>query len=137
MTHPPPHPAKQPCGSCPYRKDAPSGLWHEAEYDKLPLYDLETPEQPVNAFFCHQVDGRLCAGWVGCHDMDETFAMRLGFLSGLTPEDVGRARDYSTDVPLFGSGQEARDHGMQDYHSPGARVEREVRKLLRKGKVRK
>jgi hypothetical protein len=53
-------PARNPCGSCPYRKDVPSGVWETLEYEKLPPYDGETFEQPFEAFFCHQQNGRLC-----------------------------------------------------------------------------
>lgn len=52
-------PAKNPCGSCPYRRDVPSGIWSEEEYDKLPQYDLPTGDQPPNVFLCHQQNGRL------------------------------------------------------------------------------
>lgn len=137
MATDPPHPAKNPCGSCPYRRDSPSGLWHESEYDKLPEYDKETGYQPGNPFFCHQAIDRLCAGWVGCHDMDENLALRmasLGIHDDVRPEDVDAIRDYSTDVPLFGSGQEARDHGMERYYNPGPEKDRAAAKIRAKRK---
>lgn len=134
MPDQPPLPAKNPCGSCPYRQDAPSGLWHESEYDKLREYDRETGFQPSDFFFCHTTTERLCAGWVGCHDMDENMALRLASLGvnpNVRPEDVDAVRDYSTDVPLFGSGEEAYRHGMAEYENPGPRVDREIRKIKR------
>lgn len=132
-----PRPAKNPCGSCPYRQDSPSGLWAESEYDKLRSYDRETGFQPPNFFFCHQSTNRLCAGWVGCHDMDENMALRLaslGVSDSVRPEDVDAIRDYSTDVPLFGSGEEAYQHGMRDYENPGPETDKAIRKIKRKRK---
>ena len=46
--------AKVPCGSCPYRRDVPSGIWEQHEYDKLPEYDGQTWEQNPALFLCHQ-----------------------------------------------------------------------------------
>jgi hypothetical protein len=43
-----------PCASCPYRKDVPSGLWDKAEYDKILPYDNETWAQPLVTFGCHK-----------------------------------------------------------------------------------
>ncbi|WP_336794377.1 DUF6283 family protein [Gordonia malaquae] len=50
-------PAPRPCESCPYRRDVPSGVWAESEYEKLRAYDAPTGEQPVRLFLCHQYDG--------------------------------------------------------------------------------
>ena len=61
-------PARTPCATCPYRTDVPSGVWAPEEYAKLLAYDEETAYQPLSVFLCHQVDGRVCAGWAGCHD---------------------------------------------------------------------
>ena len=107
--------AKAPCGSCPYRRHVPSGVWQQHEYDKLPAYDAPTGEQPPNLFMCHQADGKLCAGWVGCHGM-ELLALRLCAAFGrLDPKVV----DYQSPVPLFASGAGARAHGMADIDEPG------------------
>lgn len=127
-------PAKNPCGSCPYRRDCPSGLWHESEYDKLREFDLPTQEQSGRVFLCHQTPAKLCAGWVGTHDMDESMAMRIGMIHGLTPEDVAAVRAYTTDVPLFGSGEEAYQHGMREYENPRPETARVVKKIATKRK---
>jgi Family of unknown function (DUF6283) len=119
--------ARAPCGSCPYRRDAPSGLWVKAEYDKLPGYDGETWQQPMAVFMCHQSDGNLCAGWLACHDPRELLALRFG-QSRFAP----RVFDYTTDVPLFGSGAEARAHGLKDHAKPGPKARRMMGKLLRR-----
>lgn len=126
-------PAPRPCGSCPYREDVPSGVWSEDEYEKLPAYDGETWAQPRAVFMCHQQDGRMCAGWVGCHDMQESFAVRLAVLNGALDEsDIGAVLDYETDVPLFASGLEAAEHGMKDVLEPSPKARATVDKLRRK-----
>mgnify|MGYP000989402522 CR=1 FL=1 len=86
-------PSRQPCGSCPYRRDVASGIWAASEYAKLTAYDADTPFQPPNLFLCHQTAAedhraRLCAGWVGCHGPD-LLALRLAATTGqLATTDV-------------------------------------------------
>ncbi len=127
-------PAKNPCGSCPYRKDVPSGVWSEDEYDKLPRFDAPTGEQPPAVFMCHQQDGRICAGWAGCHDMNESLGLRVAVsLDMLTPDEHDAVLDYTTPTPLWGSGAEAAAHGMEEVYEPGERARRTVQKLKRKG----
>jgi len=51
----------QPCNSCPYRKDAPLGLWDKSEFDKL----LEEDKKQFGATYrCHKNDGSCCKGWL-------------------------------------------------------------------------
>lgn len=123
--------AKRPCASCPYRKDAPSGLWAAHEYDKLPAYDGEIIDQVANGafgtFLCHQRDGRLCAGWVAAHGPENLLALRLD------PKVDASVFDYETDVPVFKSGAEARAHGLRDLENPGPKAERLMDKLVKKG----
>lgn len=121
-----PKPPPIPCGSCPYRRDVPSGIWHPTEYEKLPLYDGETWEQSPAAFLCHQRDGHLCGGWLACHGPSELLALR-----GFTPVDPSTF-EYRTTVPVFASGREARDHGMKDVKQPGMRAQKMVSGILRK-----
>jgi hypothetical protein len=129
--------AKNPCGSCPYRQDAPSGLWHSSEYGKLPQYDLPTVEQPTALFSCHQQDGRLCAGWAGCHDMGQTLAVRVAVISGrLEGDELDELLDYSTDVPLFESGTQAALHGMRDLAEPSPKARKAMDKLTRRAQLR-
>jgi hypothetical protein len=122
---------KAPCKSCPYRKDVPSGVWHEDEYDKLPTYDGEIIEQLVaggtGIFLCHQQDNNLCAGWLACHGSDNLLAMRMQ--GHLVKEEVW---GYETNVPLWGSGQEACDHGKADIDNPGAKASRVIDRLVDK-----
>lgn len=123
-------PAPHPCSTCPYRRDVPSGVWEAEEYAKLPPYDRPTGDQPPRAFFCHQQNGHLCSGWVGCHDMQESMGLRIGHLAGvLTDEDVDAALDYVCPVPLFSSGAEAAEHGLREALSPGREARRAASKV--------
>jgi Family of unknown function (DUF6283) len=125
MTDDLPRPAKAPCGSCPYRRDAPSGLWHPDEYAKLLNYDGPTVFQSPALFLCHQKDGNLCAGWLACHDPDELLALRVSEVH----ED---AYSYRSPVPVFTSGAEAAAHGMKDIDNPGRAAVRTMVKIERK-----
>ena len=123
--------AKRPCASCPYRKDAPSGLWSKHEYDKLPPYDGDIPDQLENGafgtFLCHQKDGHLCAGWVAGHGPRNLLALRLDHK--IDPSVF----DYKTDIPVFKSGKAARKHGLRDLEKPGTKAQRLVLKYVEKG----
>lgn len=122
---------KVPCGSCPYRRDVPSGIWAAHEYDKLPEYDGPTPRQSPNLFMCHQQDGHLCGGWLACHDPNELLAIR--FQTRLPGGEVDPSvLDYKTDVPVFASGAEARAHGLKDLECPQAKARRMMKGLVRK-----
>lgn len=129
-----PGPAKKPCVSCPYRRDIPAGVWAEHEYLKLPGYDGETWEQAfkgaVGVFYCHQRTGNLCAGWVGCHDMDNNLAVRLAASNGKAVAE--ETFDYESPIPLFGSGAEAAAHGLSGVENPGEEARRLVAKLAKK-----
>lgn len=126
-------PAKNPCGSCPYRKDVPSGVWEEEEYIKLPEYDKDTGSQPPNVFMCHQQDGRICAGWAGCHDMENNLGLRFAAWSqSLTPDEVQEVINYSTTTPLWESGEKAYEHGVAEVEEPGDKAQKIIQKLERK-----
>lgn len=121
-------PRKTPCSTCPYRKNAPSGVWAPEEYAKLPEYDRPTGEQPSAAFKCHHATGELCAGWVAYTDPIERLALRLGVMRG----DIDPATfDYTTTVPLFESGLEAAQHGLRDILDPGEDAREAIRKLVK------
>jgi hypothetical protein len=106
-------------------------VWAPEEYAKLPAYDGEIVEQVTAggtaAFYCHQQDGSLCAGWLGHRDPYDLFAVRLGVGNGALDESV---TVYSTDVDLFGSGAEAAAHGRADIADPAARAVEAMRKIL-------
>lgn len=124
-------PAARPCGTCPYRKDVPSGIWSQEEYDKLPRYDNETFDQPVAAFGCHQQDGHLCAGWVSCHDMGENLSIRLE-ARHLDAEQYDRILNYESPIPVFATGAEAREHGIREIETPSPKAKTMVRRLITK-----
>lgn len=124
-------PAKHPCGSCPYRRDVPSGVWDESEYDKLPEFDKPTAQQPARVFMCHQGNDRLCAGWVACHDMDESLGFRIAAID-LDEDTIEAILDYTTDVPLFTSGAEAAAHGLAQLYEPPPKARKIIDKLNRK-----
>lgn len=115
-----------PCGSCPYRKDVPSGLWETHEYDKLPSYDGPTWAQNPAVFMCHQKDGRLCGGWLACHDPQELLALRIA-------RNIDRSVfGYQTDVPVFASGAAARTHGVRQIRKPDPRARKMMRGIIRR-----
>lgn len=120
-------PAANPCGTCPYRRDVPSGVWSAEEYEKLPDYDRSTGDQPPAVFLCHQQNGRLCAGWAGCHDMADSLGLRVAAaLGSISPEAVDATLDFKTSVPLFSSGAEAAEHGLADIANPSSAACRKI-----------
>ncbi len=108
-----------PCGSCPYRRDCPSGVWDETEYAKLVEYDRITPFQPTAVFMCHsnRDDVTLCRGWLDTHNKDQSLALRLAASQRLLDYDDIVDLPKSA-VPTFASGQEAAEHGMAEIEDP-------------------
>ena len=118
---------KEPCSACPYRKDAPSGLWAWHEYEKLRQYDAETSYQPMAGFGCHATPEFDCHGWAVVHStrgrMYELLALRMWPPKNGIPEAA---------VPLFASGNEAADHGQEDIDEPSPEAIRKAAQLLKK-----
>jgi hypothetical protein len=116
----------QPCSSCPYRQDAPSGLWSAETYDKLIPYDEPTWGQPMAPFACHATPEHECHGWAVCHSNrggeHELLALRLA--------DFGEVPEAA--VPLFSSGTEAAKHGKHDIENPSEEAKDAVAKLMNK-----
>lgn len=130
-------PAPSPCGSCPYRRDVPSGVWAAEEYAKLRRYDEDTMHQPPGVFMCHQVNGRVCGGWAGCHDGTQLLGLRLAAMRGaMTGADIDATIGYVSPVPLFASGAEAADHGLAEIDRPGARASAVMTKIAHRRGVR-
>lgn len=128
-------PAPHPCGSCPYRRDVASGVWHQEEYEKLPRYDGPTGEQPPRMFMCHQQDGCLCAGWTATHDMEESLGFRIAAAEGRIT-DIDAVLDYETTTPLFDTGAEAAEHGLANLLAPDEKARRTIDKLVEKDPTR-
>jgi hypothetical protein len=124
-------PPKRPCGTCPYRRDVPAGIWAAEEYAKLPAYDRETWAQPPGLFMCHQQDGCLCGGWLAAHDRDHLLALRLA-----APQLDPGVWDYQPGVPVFGSGAEAAAHGLAGIENPTPEARRKIAGLIRKQEER-
>lgn len=120
-------PPKRPCGSCPYRRDVPAGVWAAEEYAKLPQYDRETWAQPHGLFMCHQRDGCLCGGWLAAHDRDHLLALRLA-----APDLDPSVWSYDPGVPVFGSGAEAAAHGAAGIDNPSPEARKVIAGLIRK-----
>jgi hypothetical protein len=119
----------KPCGSCPYRQDVPSGIWHEEEYAKLASYDGNIIEQldagALGVFMCHQRDGCLCGGWLATHGPKNLLALRVN-----TDVDPSVA-DYETDVPVWPSGVDAAAHGMKDIDDPSPKAQKVINGLMK------
>jgi hypothetical protein len=112
-------------------------VWGEEEYKKLPTFDGPTWSQPGMLFICHQNDRddedvRVCAGWAGCHDMDQSLGLRIAAASGeVSPETAQAIYDYESPVPLFSSGAEAAEHGMREIENPSPEAAAMSQKIAR------
>lgn len=119
---------KQPCSSCPYRRDVPSGVWAEKTYDLLIPYDNVTGEQPPNPFGCHSTPEHFCHGWAVVHmnrgSEYELLSLRIAAFSGGERVEIPEAA-----VPLFSSGTEAAEHGKRDIMNPSDEAKAVVEKL--------
>jgi len=128
-----PKPPKRPCGSCPYRRDVPSGIWDASEYEKLPQYDGEIIAQFMKGgtalFMCHQQDGCLCGGWLQTHGADDLAALRLCAVDEA-------AYGYTSDVEVFATGAEAAAHGMAEIDAPGLEADK-MRQGITKKRARR
>lgn len=106
-----------PCAACPYRKDAPPGLWHDNEYLKLPEYDRETALQPVGMFLCHDGDRQsvLCRGWCEVHGKQEheRDLLAVRFAASMGRIDPAEFPVTPCGVPMHESGEAAREAGMR------------------------
>ncbi|HEX7277544.1 MAG TPA: DUF6283 family protein [Acidimicrobiales bacterium] len=123
------HVAPRPCNTCPYVTTTPAGVWHPDEYDNLPRYDTN---ESLGLFLCHQSAATgvptACRGWLSVHQ--ESAAARLGVLAGAITEEQRYAPSL---VPLYGSGREARDAGMEGVDAPDGRALAAIDRLVRRG----
>jgi hypothetical protein len=117
---------REPCSACPYRRDVASGIWAHEEYEKLRDYDAPTGYQPMGAFACHATPDHFCHGWAVVHTSRGSEHDLLALRLHGDPEIPAPA------VPLFGSGNEAADHGQADVEAPSPAAVETAAKLLRK-----
>lgn len=126
--------APEPCGSCPYRRDVPPGIWAAEEYHKLTRFAGEaTPERlpALGTFLCHQTHplGRetLCRGWLTVER--ESLAVRLGCIEGrIDPRQV----DAPVTALLYDSGAQAAAMGLRGVRRPSGAAKRLIARLARK-----
>jgi hypothetical protein len=125
----------EPCSTCPYRQDVPSGVWADTEYEKLRAYDNKTEDQPIGPFMCHATPEHLCHGWAVCHTR-RADAMAKG---GEHAYDLVALRMFPPDsplpqgtTPLWESGNEAADHGQAEIEHPSIDARLTVERLKRK-----
>jgi hypothetical protein len=122
----------EPCATCPYRRSVPAGIWAGHEYAKLEEYDGTTTEQAVKGalgvFNCHSSPDLVCAGWAAVAGTPESIALRLAAARGRDPRPVLR---YRTEVPLFGSGREAAEHGRSGIEHPDEEAKAAVEKVVK------
>jgi hypothetical protein len=79
---------------------------------------------------CHQRDGKLCGGWLACHDPGELLALRI--TRNIDPAVYG----YQTTVPVFSSGAEAHAHGIRAIKWPDATARQMIVGLMKKRRRR-
>jgi hypothetical protein len=129
-THDPYEARPRPCPSCPYRADAPSGIWARVEYEKLTEFDGSIGEQAINGamglFMCHNTPTKLCSGWLATHGPDNLLALRIQH-ERVSPDVF----DYTTDVAVHTSGQAAHDHGVRDLDAPSPAAMDAVEKIMK------
>ena len=121
------HVLPSPCTSCPYRRDTPSGVWHESEYEKLRSYDTN---EAFAVFLCHHSTeagkNTVCRGWLSVHD--ESVAARLAVARG---EITNEQRYAKVAEPLYKSGNKAADAGMAGIKRPGRKARKVIERLKR------
>lgn len=122
--------AAVPCGTCPYARRTPLGIWDASEYEKLPAYD--EGGMALGIFLCHQTNATgkptVCRGWLSV--AADSIAVRLAIIQGqITPEQ----RDAPPLVELYGSGVEAAEAGLAGVERPGVKARQAITRLVRKG----
>lgn len=112
----------EPCSSCPYLIEHPSGVWSREDYEKLRLYaerpDGQLPDA-LGVFLCHHsrlgfTEPAACRGWATVEA--DSIAMRIALASG----EIDEADIESGPIArLFPTGNAAADNGLDDIDHPG------------------
>lgn len=120
-----------PCPSCPYRRDCPSGVWAHEEYEKLRAYD-DRDAMFLPVFLCHHSNAgpkTVCKGWLTVHAEDSKTIRLMYYTGQVTAEQVMQ----KPTVPLFATGKAAADAGQKKIRQPGKRARRIATSLLKRG----
>lgn len=117
---------KNPCTSCPYRRDCPSGVWSAEDYFKLVKYDRN---EEFAVFLCHQTElaGEeiVCRGWLTVQI--DSVAARLAVLRGMLTD---AQRCAKVTVPLYKTGLAAAEAGLRAINRPGKAAKKIINRLL-------
>lgn len=119
---------REPCASCPYRRDTPPGIWDASEYRKLPAWDTQWGGNGV--FLCHHtplIDRKtVCRGWIVVHG--NNLQARMTAMGGveLTEENV-----KPTQAPLYDSGSQACRAGLRGVSRPKPEAKAVIQKLTK------
>lgn len=129
--------ASIPCGSCPYRRDTPPGIWDAAEYERLRDFaDKPNGIPSLGVFLCHQSpfsrSNAVCRGWLSVER--ESIAVRLALIKGIVTQNQVEAE---VRVPLYTTGAEAAAAGLAGVEAPGRAAQRVIRRLIEKKARRK
>ncbi len=118
---------RDPCASCPYRKDTPAGVWAAEEYRKLPAWD--NPQAFAGVFLCHHSNlgsrKAVCRGWIEVHG--DNWQARIVAISGV---EYMEGATKPTKVPLYRSGAEACRAGLLGVKKPDAKARVVITKLI-------
>ena len=107
-----------PCRFCPYRKDVPSGVWHEEEYQKLLLYSNETMDQPTAVFACHNQPDDVCTGWLATGLRAEPRRAMLSLRLAMSMQTLTGFAEFEPEHDFFDTHTEAAEHGLRDIDDP-------------------
>lgn len=111
-----------PCSTCPYRRDVPSGIWDREEYEKLPQWDHEMAF--AGTFLCHTDPAAICRGWMEVHERN--MSVRLAMFRVEWTE----ANRKPTKIPLYRSGLAAMRAGLRALARPSGDAKKAITSIL-------
>lgn len=100
---------REPCKSCPYRKDAKLGFWSAQEFFNLEVNDArDDPSSPIYA--CHGTvrlpEPTVCAGWLMDQRKRRTDNMQLRITIATNEDALACYLEVDCDAEMFDSIQE-------------------------------
>jgi len=135
--------ATKPCEACPYRKDAPKGVWADREFLNL----VRNDHSMGNTFGCHLNTAReeqdVCVGWLadqkrrGVPNIQQRVAL-TGLMAPVSPPEVARFEAVDeNDANLYKSIDEMVLANLgKSFPSRNVKAKRLVHKLGTKAKRR-